>query len=213
MGATYKEIKIALGLYMSGSDMKQVGLDIDALNDIQDELWFYLCKVIAQAPTVGRFVPCVNWCTKPEEVTNTDLVCYFVKNQSASIIGSLGLPTSGKEAGGFTVIGSRYGTISEVYVENNFPSKKLANIAFHELMHNKLQKDSSELHNQTPGVGMGKSPATECSVLTPTDLLLMSKRLTAAVPQYPDLLPGELSRSQLFLNPKSKAPVAKFFCT
>jgi hypothetical protein len=192
MAAVPKQFKVHLGLAMSGDDMRRARLDINALNDIQDILWDYFCKVIAQAPTIGQFTPYISWFTKATEVADTDLVCYFVLSQSQSIITGLNLPQEAGDLGGQTSIGSQYGAISEVYVENNFPAKKLANIAFHELMHNKLQKNNKQLHEQTPGVGLGLNPANECSIMTSTDALLMSQRLRTPVLQYTGRLTGEI---------------------
>src|SRR5262249_42149323 len=99
-------------------------------------------------------------------------------------------------------------TISEVYVENNFPAKKLANIAFHELMHNKLRQGNA-MHN-TQGMNMGKSPATECSFMSPVDRERMALALNVKVPQYADRLTGAVAAKSL--TPRQRQPVAKFFC-
>lgn len=203
-----RELKIALGCLLSKPEMEKHGVDIDCLNDIQDFLWVYLCRVLAHPTVVGKFTPCVNWFTNPGEITDTDLVCYFVAEPGQSVIKSLGHTVPSSDIGGLTAIGTPDGTISEVYVANNFPTLKLANMAFHELMHNKTGKDNA-MHT-TKGTGMGVSPATECSILTATDVSMMAARLTTPVKQYADKLPGDVAAK--FVIKDKKKPVAKMVC-
>lgn len=204
-----KEFKIALGLCLEDRDMRALGVDVNCLNDIQDLLWVHLCRVLSHPRAkVHNFTPCVNWTTTADEVTDHDLVVYFVESPAGSIIRSLGAPIMTGDNGGFTSSTLKDGTISEVYVRQNFPARKLANIAFHELMHNKLRR-GNEMHGLR-GLNMGVSPATECSFLSPRDVELMAQGLNAKVRQYTGRLTGDVAAK--FLNPPQRQPAAKFFC-
>src|SRR5262245_59897730 len=89
---------------------------------------------------------------------------------------------------------------SEVYM-NNLPSnmndgtkwKLVANLAFHELMHNLCLMGDS-LHN-VPGVVLGKSEVDETMEPSPADLSLMAKHLRKAPKQWLD------GRSYWFSDP------------
>ena len=198
-------IKIALGMLVPASDMKQLNIDVDCLNAIQQKIWEHLFKILQRSPLVGNF-PDVGWQYKPSDITDRDLVVYFVRNSMKSVIKRV-VGTTNTHVGGLTAIGSPKGTISEVYIENNFPPEKLGNMAFHELMHNKLQMDNS-MHN-IHGMGVGVSPATECSILTPVDIARMAGRLTTPVKQYADELTGDVP-AKFFIR-KTDSGV-KFFC-
>ena len=97
-----------------------------------------------------------------------------------------------------------------MYVENNKPAKKLANIALHELMHNKLQLDNNGLHN-IAGVGIGQTGTNDCSVLTPTDITRMAAGMGNAVRQYAALLPGDVAAK--FVNPAEPPPTSVLVCS
>jgi hypothetical protein len=69
---------------------------------------------------------------------NSSSVIYFVRDPSKSLIQRAGVVnSSGGDAAGRTATTSN-GVLSEVYVDMNMPADKLAHIAFHELMHNRL---------------------------------------------------------------------------
>ena len=67
-------------------------------------------------------------------------------------------------------------------MEYNFPALKLANICFHELMHNKLAMGNTALHRS--GRGLNQSPTTAEQKLTTDNLRAMANRLTYPVAQY-----------------------------
>ena len=73
---------------------------------------------------------------------------------------------------------------SEVYVEHNLPAKKLANIAFHELMHNKLDTGARRVPNIHTLGGIGLSPTNEQSKLTGPNKQLMAQHMFKPVRQY-----------------------------
>jgi hypothetical protein len=205
------QFTLLLGLSLTESDKTALGMDLRCLETIQDTLASYFGRILAQPGLSGNAGLTVAWGTAGVNtaVTDRDLVVYFVRDPKKSVIQSLNLSVPSGEIGGATNFDSAsLGTVSEVYVENNFPPKKLANMAFHELMHNKLQKNDS-LHD-IKGVGMGVSPATECSVLTDTDVRLMAARMTTAVKQYTGKLTNNVS-APLYLQ--AKASVARFMCT
>jgi len=60
------------------------------------------------------------------------------------------------------------------------PAHRLANVAFHELMHNKLGM-GNEMHVLG---GVAASPTPERAILTAESVRRLSSRLFRAVPQY-----------------------------
>src|SRR5262249_16822156 len=110
------EIKIALGMRLTKLEMHQLGVDIDCLNDIQDFLWDHFCA-ISQTAVIGKFIPNISWSHRPADISDKDLVVYFVRNPSNGIIKDLGM-TIPQDGGGLTVLNAPgKGAISEVYVE------------------------------------------------------------------------------------------------
>src|SRR5262249_42190769 len=183
-----KEFKIALGSLMDANEMTNLGVDINCLNDITDTLWSHLCKVLSHPKAIRHgFTPRVDWFTTAGEIAAHDLVVYFVADPSKSLINKLKLSTSTVDLGGRTAIRTGVGNVSEVFVQNNFPARKLANIAWHELMHNKLQKDD-RMH-KINGLQIGVSPVQICDFLSDEDRRLMAESIHLAVPQYTAALP------------------------
>ena len=91
-----------------------------------------------------------------------------------------------RNAGGLTATTSR-ATVCEVYVEGNMPARRLANIAFHEIMHNKLDVGGTwpaDLHGRKGGGGLAAKPTDEWSRLTDVNIRLMSAHLSRNVRQY-----------------------------
>ena len=211
----YGEVKIALGMLLSAKDMKELGVDIDCLNDIHDYLFDYFVRIGMRAK--NKFFPTVSWDFKPGDITDNDLVVYFVRNPGSGIIKNLGM-TIPPDGGGLTalsgalptnlttqppsamsaVMKSPHGAISEVYVESNMPSVKLAKIALHELMHNKLQLDDKQLHRNLT-LSVGQNHVQDTTIVSSTDVAFMAAGMGTPVKQYAAQLPGGVPT--LFVGP------------
>lgn len=152
--------------------------DFSAKNTVTYTLWEHLIAIARATP--GRFIPSPAWSFRAEHVQAHDVVIYFVNEPSQSVARrKLGIePLSGAN-GGFTTFSSK-GAVSEVYVEGNMPARRLANIAFHELMHNKL-KMGNEMHAHG---GLAGTPTSEHAILSDLNIRRMSAALLHRVPQY-----------------------------
>lgn len=196
-----RTMKIALGMTLTGPEMRSLRVDCDVVDEISSTLFGWWCQVLQRVPHHFESYPDISWDFTAADITGLDLVVYFVRSPAASIISGLGYTTSqAKNKGGATNWSTpwdRNGVISEVYIDGNFPAGRLAVCAFHELMHNKLQKDDG-MHT-IAGIGLGSSPSSECTRITPVDIQLMASRLLVSVPQFTGRLTGGLA--EIFKNP------------
>ena len=153
--------------------------DYSAKNIITYTLWEHLVPIAAA--TKGGFIPGPNWSLSAAHLQAHDVVVYFLLDPSQSRIQS----TSTANTGGRTVkTGS--GVICEVYVAGNMPARRLANIAFHEIMHIKLDVGANvlaSLHTQGGG-GLATPPTNEWTPLTARNKQLMAANLFRKVPQF-----------------------------
>ena len=109
---------------------------------------------------------------------------YFVRDRMSSIAARVGgIFNDNADSSGFTS-STAHGVVSEVYVENNLPARKLANVAFHELMHNKLDVGARWVPSIHALGGLAHSPTSEQSVLTRANRLMMAAHLFDPVRQY-----------------------------
>lgn len=123
-------------------------------------------------------------------------VIHVLCSPSNSLIPSAVTKASGGDAAGRTATLDD-GVLSEIYVENNMPADKLAHIAFHELMHNRLdvgatvvaineKKDPKDagIHDVAlGGGGLAATPTTGYGSLTAKNASLMAKNLITTVKQ------------------------------
>jgi hypothetical protein len=155
-----------------------------AKNTITYTLWEHLVPIAKAVP--GGFIPGPSWSLRGAHLLPHDVVVYFVNDPSQSIARKLGVPVPElANAGGLTANTSR-GTVCEVYVEGNMPARRLANIAFHEIMHNKLDVGGGwkgNLHRDA-GAGLAQKPTDEWSRLTDGNIRVMSANLFRSVRQY-----------------------------
>jgi hypothetical protein len=148
-----------------------------AKNEVTYTIFDHLMQVARATP--GRFIPSPGWSYGASHV-QPYVVIYFVLDRSQSIARkNLGIEPPGGVGGGFTFFDGGV-TLSEVYVAGSMPALRLANVAFHELMHNKL-KLGNAMH--TLG-GVAASPTTERAILSAEGIRRMSAALFRAVPQY-----------------------------
>ena len=137
----------------------------------------YLMQIARVTP--GKFIPGPGWSYKPANVQSHDVVLYFVLDQGSSLARKkLGIEPTTRD-GGFTVFNGSV-TLSEVYVDGSMPAERLANVAFHELMHNKLET-GDVMHDMG---GLATKPTHEGHKLNAENIKRLSARLFRAVPQY-----------------------------
>ena len=157
-------------------------------NSTQSEITHTLRDLLTRiSPSAGKFVPNPSWSLRPGMLQSYDVVIYFVEEPSDSVTDPLeDVPApDGERLGGYTAHSSR-GTVSEVYVDGNLPARRLANCAFHELMHNKLDVGGHVLANLHSGGGGGLAsvPTESYTQLTKANIALMAKHLFDHVRQY-----------------------------
>jgi len=127
----------------------------------------------------------VTWGISAEALQLPNLVLiYFRANQGSTLTRQLaGAPAPPTNAAGFTVTANKL-TLSEVYVEQNFPEDKMARIALHEMMHNRTET-GDEMHQ--PGIGGGGiavSPTNGWEQVTSKNAQIVSRSLHKKIPQF-----------------------------
>jgi hypothetical protein len=126
---------------------------------------------------------------------SNELVVYFLPDRASSIIASRGGPPPIHNEGETAFVSGAM--ISEVYVGQAGPqSTTIANCAFHELMHNKLDMHPQlavirNLHTRGGG-GIANRGVNFNSALTPRNKQLMRGALRLNIPQFwdPNLIYG-----------------------
>jgi len=121
-------------------------------------------------------------------VLPSDLVIYIVPTQSRSVIKArYGVNPPGADFGGSAYVRGKYGNISEIYTdyEGITSGSDAADLAFHELMHNKLQM-GDEMHSMEGDLGLGRAVLGTSffgNRLGPGDLRRLCPALASNVPQ------------------------------
>jgi hypothetical protein len=139
------------------------GLSASEKTTIQGTLqtWFTtVCQTTANTASVV-------WTNSvPASITATDLLCYFMPNQSGSVLKlAPGYSSGAGVSHGFTFL-SATANASEVYVAScrGNGATWFTELAFHELMHNKLNLDNAGLHGlgglAAASVNAGMTPST-----------------------------------------------------
>jgi hypothetical protein len=153
---------------------------------IREVLQSYFDRVVKEAPAFSGAR--VQWTKTVPPVKPWELLVYFLKYRSDSLIVSRFKQKENLDnTNGFTkpVPAGVKTTTSEVYVagwEND--SRSLANLAFHELMHNKLQLGDYALHNGIDGTGLAVETITPTSALSQRNVDIMAANLRDIVPQW-----------------------------
>lgn len=127
---------------------------------------------------------------EPGYVSDEDVVVYLLGKESSSIVKSKGGTSKHANPSGATFQSSD-GMISEVYLKKmdgamDF-STLVANIIFHEIMHNKLDaaKNSGIADIHVSGVdGLAKPIIDRSTMLTDKNISLMAPALSRKIPQY-----------------------------
>ena len=126
----------------------------------------------------------VVYSSRPPKLGDNDLLIYFVDSASDSVIKKLG-GTPNSSATGWTNW-NHSATASEVYIDGNQDDPEgVANLAFHELMHNKTRHDNKALHTMK-GLSMGRGYITADTPLSKGDIAFMVKYLTTKRAQWTD---------------------------
>ena len=145
-------------------------------NEVQSALttWF------GQICNSTSYTPIVSWINSaPATIQNNELLVYFVATTSDSVIRHMpGYNGGAGQSDGFTFFTDNLHA-SEVYVSRS--SGWLAEIAFHELMHNKLHLRDAALHART---GLARVPVSAGSQPSGQNITQMRAALAASRPQW-----------------------------
>jgi hypothetical protein len=134
------------------------GLTDELKKDCQNKLQGWFSKIVEAGDSAV-----VSWVSsEPSSIQENELLVYFVSGSGSSILKYMPGNNGGSGNGnGLTAFGGTL-TGSEIYVSSS--KSGLAELAFHELMHNKLHLDDAALHKKdglAPGtVPLGGSPST-----------------------------------------------------
>jgi hypothetical protein len=141
----------------------------------------------------------IAWHPIPGKIERDEVLCYFVQDRTSSIISAVGgrMHVEAHPPGhaGTTYL-SPGGMISEVYLSellnDRDPPRYIANMAFHELMHNKIDAMQAgaiiaDIHVMTPaggGAGLASPTLTSDLRLTQRNRDLMRQALFREIPQF-----------------------------
>ncbi|HYP78477.1 MAG TPA: hypothetical protein VER12_21040 [Polyangiaceae bacterium] len=182
---TTREFKIACINRVPEGDRARLYFDYRVQNEVTYTLWQHLTAIAATRPGGAGFIPAPGWYLKVPDLSPYDVVVYFVADRSRSLAVRNGAQEPPMNAAGYTS-GSPTGVVSEVYVEMNLPGAKLANIALHEIMHNKLDVGRRVLHDIHTQGGGGIALATSSAEakLTTRNKQLLGANMFVSVRQY-----------------------------
>ncbi len=127
------------------------GLNDETKNAVQTALSGWFSQIVPSGTTAV-----VSWTSSaPASIQNHEMLVYFVPSSLESVVrGMPGGPGTAGSGDGLTAWTSSL-TASEVYV--NSSRGYLAEMAFHELMHNKLHLGDAALHARN---GLARIPVT-----------------------------------------------------
>ena len=137
-------------------DLGNSGLSDSEKNTVKTTLEGWFAKIVDSTDTAV-----VSWVKSAPTIQDNELLVYFVGSRSSTILKYMPGNKGGGTDNGYTVLGGSI-TGSEVYVSNS--KNGLAQIAFHELMHNKLQMNDGALHQKD---GLARIPIPPSG--TPSD--------------------------------------------
>ena len=179
-----EELNLLLDDGLSASDKKNLDYFTDAakttIRDAMDKLLDDFSKLGTS------FTHSVTWGVTEDGLKKKGVVIiYFrARSEASQTKNIVGAPSPPANSAGWTVIGTKT-TLSEAYVEMNFPASKLARIAIHEMMHNKCQMDNDALHDSKKGgAGIANSPTLGSKSVTAENAKLLSKHLAKTIAQW-----------------------------
>ena len=130
-------------------EIGKTGLSDSDKSGVKSKLENWFGKITADGDTA-----LATWITSsPATIQDHELLVYYVSGSGSSILKFMPGNKDGGSGNGMTVIGSS--SASEVYVSSS--KSGLAEMTFHEMMHNKLQLDDAKLH-QKDGLAVKEVP-------------------------------------------------------
>jgi hypothetical protein len=145
------------------------GLSDEVKRAVQATLTGWFSRIVSGDATAS-----VIWTSSaPASIRDNELLVYFVRSSMDSVVRAL--PGGGGRAGtgdGFTMWAGEL-TASEVYVSNS--RHYLAEMAFHELMHNKLHLGDAALHARD---GLARVPVMAGTGPSPQNIAQMRAALS-----------------------------------
>ncbi|HEY0429887.1 MAG TPA: hypothetical protein VGC76_19040 [Pyrinomonadaceae bacterium] len=146
----------AFNVYLG--EIGSTGLTDKEKSDVKTKLEGWFGKIVDSGDTA-----LVSWTSSaPASIQDNELLVYYVSGSSGSILKVMPGNTGGSGNGnGLTVFGGSL-TGSEIYVSSS--KSGLAELTFHELLHNKLHLDDANLHKKdglaAATVPIGGQPST-----------------------------------------------------
>jgi hypothetical protein len=141
-----------------------------------------------QPPFTGA---AITWGPVAAKIADDEMVCYFVTDRARSVISSVGgginTGIHGPVGTGGNTFASSSGMVSEVYLDRVVGGPiAIANVAFHELMHNKLdaQQDGAPVASIHNTDGMAVPDGIVRDFPSPANIALMRDNIFRVVPQY-----------------------------
>lgn len=150
------------------------GLTTEQKNNVRTTLQGWFGRIVPERTTA-----IVSWVNSaPSSISDTELLVYFVASSFDSVVRAL--PGGGRAGSndGFTAWAGGL-TASEVYVSSS--RTYLAELAFHELMHNKLHLDDAALHSRD---GLARFPLNPGTNPSTTNISQMRAALNNRHPQW-----------------------------
>jgi hypothetical protein len=154
------------------------GLDTAAKSAVQNTLLGWFGEIVTGVSAFsGAQVSWVN--SDPGTIQNTEILIYFVLSSLESVVTALPGYSHGAGTGDGITAWAGSQTASEVYVS---PSRSyLAEMAFHEAMHNKLHLGDSALHALN---GLARIPVSAGQRPSPNNITRMRAALTRVHQQW-----------------------------
>jgi hypothetical protein len=142
-------------------------------------------KVITDGHVRGYQEAHIQWRQDcPASLPPDQLLVYMVQDASDSVVHTYFRPRDFTEGGGFTAWNHSV-TSSEVYVSGcDGDGVGVANMIFHEAMHNKGQWPDRQLHGDFGGHGLASASVSRNTDLTSTNIQRMAGVLAARRPQW-----------------------------
>jgi hypothetical protein len=149
-------------------EIGKIGLTDKEKNDLKTKLEGWFGKIVDSGDTA-----LVSWTSSaPATIQDHELLVYYVSSSGGSILKVMpGNTGGGGNGNGLTVFGGNL-TGSEIYVSSS--KSGLAELTFHELLHNKLHLDDANLHKKD---GLAVATVPIGGQPSPTNISDMNKAL------------------------------------
>lgn len=151
-------------------------IEAETATGIKTTLQGYFDTTVS-AQKLGASVSVV-WSNSAPTLTGSDLLCYFVRSYSDSIIagGMVKGQTASKDDAGLTLYTTAKVAGSEVYINKVVKPAHAARLALHELMHN-MALTGNAMHK--PGMSIGAATVMDDAALSEADQKWIAKHLIA----------------------------------